>query len=88
MSETYYAVKEGKPLSFLDINAIFSAIYTPRTPASVCGSENRGERHYERGEDDFTVSNNDKIGASLKGKISPTLINRLKGYGVELSSLS
>jgi hypothetical protein len=86
MSETYYAVKDGEPLSFSDINAIFSAMYAPHTPTSVCKG-NLTERHYERREDNFTVIDDEK-GAILDGNISPTLINRLKGYGVELSSLS
>ncbi len=80
MVEEYYAKINEKYLSFSDINAIFSAMYTPHTPADTAQKE---VRHYQRLDDDFSVFNNpDKC--ILKGKITPTLINRLKGYGVSL----
>ena len=82
MGEKFYAVKEEKPLLFSDINAIFSAMYTPHTPSSF--SEKDKIRHYQRMDDNFSVIDNED-GALLEGKISTTLISRLKGYGVELN---
>jgi hypothetical protein len=82
MSEKFYAIKEEKALPFSDVNAIFSAMYTPHTPTS--SGQNDPIKHYQKGEDNFSVTNNEN-GALLEGKISPTLINRLKGFGVALN---
>jgi len=82
MDKRYYAIKEGKPLPFLDINAVFSAMYTPHTPTS--SRMNDPIIHYKRGEDDFCVFN-ETDGALLGGKISSVLISKLKGYGIELN---
>jgi len=85
MGEKYYAIKEGKPLHFLDINAIFSSIYTPCTPAL---STNKDDitRHYHKKDDDFVVFD-DKNGALLEGNISSVLVRRLQDYGVRLTKI-
>ena len=83
MDNYYLAIKGGEVLDFLSINAIFSAIYTPHTPADTT---NNKIRHYQDRKDDFRVINNEPI-AILKGPFSEGLTKKLVDYGVELRDL-